>query len=271
MSNFDSIQSYNEIIENKNKRPLEKIIRETFSQFKIEDIMHVFFSLIENKNDLIINDINTFEVLSNIDKNIEFQLKIFLEVLRENYEEQYIIQEFYKYLFNVNIKNDKNVNKNYISLEKNGKMKKKEYFKKIKNNLIIPIKSKFKLSLKDKKNVIGFLYKNKNNIYFYYPIQEQNIFLNENMKKIIEDTKKILFVCIKYLPENENNIINSYIIYDLERMDFSFRKIHSSDMNDYLHSIKIKYEFELKDEIMEIIPDFLKMNINSALIIKEYV
>ena len=91
------------------------------------------------------------------------------------------------------------------------------------------------------------------------------------MKKIIEDPKKFLFICGINLNENENNTNNSYVVYNLETMDFSFSEIYSNNLDEeYLDSIKRKYEFASKDEIKEIISLFSKMNINAALIIKEY-
>ena len=134
----------------KNKKPLEEIINNNLSQFNKEDIINIFFFLKENENNLIKNkNINFPEALSYINKNIKIQLKIFLEVLCENYDEENIINELYKIIFFKNTDNsilqEKYINKenltekdkkaiknnniykkkNYISLKKKQKEKKK--------------------------------------------------------------------------------------------------------------------------------------------------
>ena len=66
------------------------------------------------------------------------------------------------------------------------------------------------------------------------------------MKKIIEDPKNILFVCIMYINEKENksknNKSNLYVVYNLDKSDFYFEEIHSNNLNEYIYSIKRKYQ-----------------------------
>ena len=288
----------------KNKKPLEDIINNNLSQFNKEDIIHIFFFLKENENKLIKNkNINFPEALSYINKYIKIQLKIFLEVLCENYNEENIINELYKIIFfkkidnsilqekcinkeNLTekekkaIKNNNNIykKKNYTSLKKKTKRKRKESIThsiKIKKNWIIPIKSSFsEIPLKEEEisqNIIAYLYKNNSNdIFIYYPIFEQNNFTNDNMNKIIEDKNKILFVC----ELNRNEIIkdkcNSYGIYNLETMDFSLGAKHSKTIEEHKISIKSKLnsQFSKKNELFDIYLKFSKMKIKGALIIK---
>ena len=288
----------------KNKKPLEDIINNNLSQFNKEDIIHIFFFLKENENKLIKNkNINFPEALSYINKYIKIQLKIFLEVLCENYNEENIINELYKIIFfkkidnsilqekcinkeNLTekekkaIKNNNNIykKKNYTSLKKKTKRKRKESIThsiKIKKNWIIPIKSSFsEIPLKEEEisqNIIAYLYKNNSNdIFIYYPIFEQNNFINDNMNKIIEDKNKILFVC----ELNRNEIIkdkcNSYGIYNLETMDFSLGAKHSKTVEEHKISIKSKLNSQIskKNELFDIYSKFSKMKIKGALIIK---
>ena len=287
----------------KNKKPLEEIINNNLSQFNKEDIINIFFFLKENENNLIKNkNINFPEALSYINKNIKIQLKIFLEVLCENYDEENIINELYKIIFFKNSDNsilqEKYINKenltekekkpiknnnickkkNYISLKKKTKRKKKESLThsiKIKKNWIIPIKSSFsEIPLKEEEisqNIIAYLYKNNSNdIFIYYPIFEENIFTNDNMNKIIEDKKKILFVCELNRNEQIKDKCNSYGIYNLETMDFSLGAKHSKTIEEHKISIKSKLnsQFSKKNELFDIYLKFSKMKIKGALIIK---
>ena len=287
----------------KNKKPLEEIINNNLSQFNKEDIINIFFFLKENENNLIKDkNINFPEALSYINKNIKIQLKIFLEVLCENYDEENIINELYKIIFFKNTDNsilqEKYINKenltekekkaiknnnickkkNYISLKKKTKRKKKESIThsiKIKKNWIIPIKSSFsEIPLKEdeiSQNIIAYLYKNNcNDIFMYYPIFEENIFTNDNMNKIIEDKKKILFVCELNRNEQIKDKCNSYGIYNLETMDFSLGAKHSKTVEEHKISIKSKLNSQIskKNELFDIYSKFSKMKIKGALIIK---
>ena len=122
-------------------------------------------------------------------------------------------------------------------------------------------------------NILGYLYKNTfNNIFFYYPILEQNHFiLNDNTKKILEDTNKILFVCELYKNEEETNRCNSFGIFDLYTLEFSLFAMHSKDIKEHPHSIKMKNNKKCmnKDEIMNIISQISKKKIKGALLIKD--
>ena len=122
----------------KNKKPLEEIINNNLSQFNKEDIINIFFFLKENENNLIKNkNINFPEALSYINKNIKIQLKIFLEVLCENYDEENIINELYKIIFFKNSDNsilqEKYINKENLTekekkpIKNNNICKKKNY------------------------------------------------------------------------------------------------------------------------------------------------
>ena len=57
MENIDNRNNILNIENNqkKNKKPLEDIINNYFSMFKMEDIIHIFFFLIEKDNNLIHN------------------------------------------------------------------------------------------------------------------------------------------------------------------------------------------------------------------------
>ena len=260
----------------KNKKPLEDIVNNNLSQFKNEDIIHIFFSL-KNQNTLINNkNIDFPEALKYIKNNTKVQLKIFFEVLSENYENENIINELYKKIFFKNndnsilqqeyinkIKEEKHKRKkeerqinnniykqkNYITFPKMRKRKREESIMnnniKIKNNWIIPLKSSFSgISLNDEKiskNIIGYLYKNKcNHIFIYYPIFEQDIFPNDNINKILEDKNKILFVCELYKNERIEDRCNSYGIYNLETMEFSLGARHSKNIKEHNNSRKIQ-------------------------------
>ena len=295
----------------KNIKPLEDIVKNNLSQFKNEDIIHIFFSL-NNQNIFIDNQNFDFpEALKFIKNNTKVQLKIFLEVLSENYENDNIISELYKKIFIGNNDNSylqqKYINKinkakqrekkkesiindnynqnNYINFPKKKKRKSEKSILdnniKIKNNWIIPLKSSFSgmgISLKEgdiSKNIIGYLYKNKSNhIFIYYPIFEQNIFINDNMNKIIEDKKKILFLCELYINDRIKHRCNSFGIYDMETMNFSMGGRHSKSIEEHENSRKLKLneyynQYKKNSELFDIIAQFSTMKISGALIIKE--
>ena len=305
----DNANSNNNIKEEREIRPLSEIIEKYLSQFKIEEAINIFFSLKENDKKSNKNKkINYEKSLSRIEKNTKFQLQIFVEVLRENYDDQCIIKELYKYLFinaqknslmfeeenndkensqNEEFKKEESDNhikkleeKDYIFILNKGKIKKKKLLEnviQIDNNWIIPSNSSYFDFLLNKnkirKNIIGYLYKdNSNNIFFYNPIIEQNnLIKNENLKKIIENKNKLLFVCELFLNENKNNRCNSYGIYDLNTMDFKLGAPHSKDNDDHPHSLKTKYKDNgiIIDEIMEVIFYLSNMEKNGALIFND--
>lgn len=291
-----------EIKEKGELKPLGNIIQENLTYFKIEEVINIFFSLKEDANKTNKNNKAYFQKsLSRIDKNTIFQLKIFLDVLRKNYGDQCIINELYKYIVNKNSndslikkheeneeiihqkdKDDKYTNnidkKAYIFiLNKENKKKKFLEIDKINNNWIIPSKSKYLDSFLNrneiKKNIVGYVYKNNsNNVFFYYPILESNnLIKDEYLKKFIKNKNQLLFVCELFINESENKRCNSYGIYDFNSMNFSLGAIHSKVINDHPHSLKFKSEDSIsnKDEIMEIIFCFSKMDIKGALIINE--
>ena len=111
---------------------------------------------------------------------------------------------------------------------------------------------------------------NCNDIFMYYPIFEENIFTNDNMNKIIEDKKKILFVCELNRNEQIKDKCNSYGIYNLETMDFSLGAKHSKTVEEHKISIKSKLNSQIskKNELFDIYSKFSKMKIKGALIIK---
>jgi len=305
MENKDNIQIKDNKDLKKNKKPLEDIINNYLSLFDKEDIIHIFFFLKENEDKLIKNkNINFPEALSYIDGNEKIQLKIFLEVLCENYDDENIINELYKKIFLKNTDNSiiqqkymnkenltekktkviKNNNtykkKNYITLTKKTKRKRKRkesitHNIKIKNNWIIPIKSSFSEIPKEEEisqNIVGYLHKNNyNDIFIYYPIFEQNIFIDDNMNKIIEDKNKILFLCEMNRNENIKDKCNSYGIYNLETMDFSLGAMHTKTVEEHKISRKsrLNSQFSKKNELFEIYLKFSKMKIKGALIIKD--
>ena len=311
MENIDNPNNIlnNQINQKKYKKPLEDIINNNFSMFKMEDIIHIFFSIKEQDNNLIHNiETNCSEELCYINKNTLLQLKIFIEVLRENYDDDSIIKELYKYLFYEKAKNQvlqskklykkKNRSKNEITACKgndlNAKNKEIYYplvqqkrkklksigqnFIKIKNYWLIPIKSNYSNNLiKEEyipKDIIGYLYKNEfNQIYIYYPILEENNLLSDSMNNIIKDKNKILFLCELYSIENENDRCNSYGVFDLATNYFSHGAIHSKIFNAHQHSQIFNYNNSLmeKDELTDIISKFYEMKIKEALIIKENV
>jgi hypothetical protein len=289
-------------------KSLGSIIQEYLSYFKTEEVINIFFSLKENENTSIKNKKKFNQnSLSRHDKNTTFQLKIFLEVLRENYGDQCIINELYKCIVNkntqdsskkINKKKDKIrrndeckifINDNLIDsfdkkdyifiLNKENKQKKlpKDFIKidRISNNWIAPTKSKCLFLNKNEieKKIIGYLYKmNSNKIFLYYPIIEQNYFIkDENLKKIKENDNKLFFVCELYINERESNRCNSYGLYDLNSMNFSVGAPHTKSINEHPHSLIPKNEDSIseKDELMEIIFYFSKMDIKGALIINE--
>ena len=291
-------------------KSLGSIIQEYLSYFKAEEVINIFFSLKENENTSIENKKKFNQnPLSRHDKNTTFQLKIFLKVLRENYGDQCIINELYKYIVNKNTQDSskKNDNKNdkihqngeckiftndnllnnfdkkdyMFILNKENKQKKllKDFIKidRISNNWIAPTKSKnlnmFLNKTEITKKIIGYLYKmNSNKIFLYCPIIEQNYLIkDENWKKLKENDNKLFFVCELYNNEKENNRCNSYGIYDLNSMNFSLRGSHTKAINEHPHSLIPKNEDSIseKDELMEIIFYFSKMNIKGALIIND--
>ena len=313
MENKDSSQLNDNQNLKKNIKPLEDIVKNNLSQFKNEDIIHIFFSL-KNQNILIDNKNFDFpEALKYIKNNTKVQLKIFLEVLSENYENDNIISELYKKIFIGNndnsylqqkyinkinkekhsekrkerhINNNNDNQNNYINFPKKIKRKREKSIVhnniKIKNNWIIPLKSSFSgmgISLNEEedisKNIIGYLYKNKSNhIFIYYPIFEQNIFTNDNMNKIIEDKKKILFVCELFINERIKDRCNSYGIYNLETMNFSMGGRHSKSIEEHENSRKVQLndyynQYNKDNELFDIISQFSTMKIRGALIIKE--
>ena len=298
--NNDNIKLNTEINKKTNLKPLEEIIRENLKEFKLENVIQIYFSILEKdkEKDIIKNKkLSCQNTLFSIGKNIEFQLHIFLEILRENYGDKNIINALYKYIFSKDNPNQKN--KNALKMEPkkvfeqqmldnnkrnffiNKKRRKRnessEIILKIKNNRIISTKTRSEIILNENemaKNIIGYLYKNNfNNVFFYYPIFEQSHFLvNDNTKTILEDKNKILFVCEMYKNEQENNRCNSFGIFDLYSMEFSLFSKHSKDIN-HRHSIetKINKKCRNKDEIMKIISQFCSSKIKGALIIKENV
>jgi hypothetical protein len=299
-----------EIKEKIELKSLGSIIQEYLSYFKTEEVINLFFSLKEDENTSI-NNKKKFNQnpLTRADKNTTFQLKIFLEVLRENYGDQCIINELYKYIVNKNKKdsskkigkkNDKNhrndeckkfTNNNLLNsfdkkdyifiLNKENKQKElsKDFIKidRSSNNWIISTKSKCLDMFLNKneitKKIIGYLYKmNSNNIFLYYPMIEQNLFIKDkNLKKIKENDNKLFFVCELYINERESNRCNSYGLYDLNSMNFSVGAPHTKSINEHPHSLIPKNEDSIseKDELMEIIVYFSKMDIKGALIINE--
>ena len=294
-----------EINQKKCKKPLEDIIKNNFSVFKMEDVIHIFFSIQGKENNFIPNiQSNYLEGFCHINKNTLLQLRIFLEVLRENYDDESIIKEFYKYLFYEKKKdkefqskktnkkenlskdeiksseNDELIIKNdeidYPLIKKKRKNKTPEHnFIKIKKNWIIPLKSNYsKMKLKEEdtsKNIVSYLHKgNFNQLYIYYPIEKENILYNDDMNNIIKDKNKILFTCELYAKENENDRCNSYGIFDLATKVFSLGGLHSKDCNVHPLSQKLKKNNNLppKNELMEIILRFSKMKMKGALIVK---
>ena len=287
----------NEIKEKKSLKPsLEDIIKNNLFQFKIEEVIHILFSLKDNKNEFM----NYSQTLSFINKNTEFQLQIFLEVLNEKFGKENIIKEIYKYLFTqkesplIENKNNNHIEKLEKEQEKKFKTTNKKYFInpikknikideisqdkiKIKNKWIISIKSKFLENFlitqnKIENNIIYYLYKNDlNNIFLYIPIFEANNYLNDNFKKIIEDNNKILFICEHYKNRNKNIRCNSYGVYDLYRKDFVLAELHSNFREDHPYRIKTKNKNKYinKEEIMEIFEYFSKIQLKEVLIIKE--
>ncbi len=287
----------NEIKEKKSLKPsLEDIIKNNLFQFKIEEVIHILFSLKDNKNEFM----NYSQTLSFINKNTEFQLQIFLEVLNEKFGKENIIKEIYKYLFTqkesplIENKNNNHIEKLEKEKEKKFKTTNKKYFInpikknikideisqdkiKIKNKWIISIKSKFLENFlitqnKIENNIIYYLYKNDlNNIFLYIPIFEANNYLNDNFKKIIEDNNKILFICEHYKNRNKNIRCNSYGVYDLYRKDFVLAELHSNFREDHPYRIKTKNKNKYinKEEIMEIFEYFSKIQLKEVLIIKE--
>ena len=291
---------------NKNKKTLEDIVNNNLSQFKNEDIIHMLFSL-KNQNTFIDNkNIDFPEALNYIKNNTKVQLKIFLEVLSENYENENIINELYKKIFLKNNDNSllkqKYLNKkskekckekkeegfinnniynlkNYINFPKKIKIKKEEPIvsnnMKIKKNWIIPLKSSFSgISLNEdaiSQNIFVYLYKNKSNrIFIYYPKFEQNISTNNKLNKIIENKKEILFVCELYQNERIKDRCDSYGIYNLETNDFCLGGRHSKSIEDHENSRKWTFnQYNKEKELFDIILQFSKMKTRGALIIKE--
>ena len=285
--------------EEKNLKPLEEIIRENLSEFKLENVIQIYFSILEKdkEKDIIKNKKLSFpNDLYPINNNMKIQLNILIKILRENYGDKNIIKELYKYIFSKDHKSskggndlkkepqkveqtklDNNKKNTFINKKKRRRHEPSGAILKIKSNMIISTKtgvSEIILS-KDEmaKNILGYLYKNTfNNIFFYYPILEQNHFiLNDNTKKILEDTNKILFVCELYKNEEETNRCNSFGIFDLYTLEFSLFAMHSKDIKEHPHSIKMKNNKKCmnKDEIMNIISQISKKKIKGALLIKD--
>ena len=290
-------------------RPLDDIINNNLSNFELADVINIFFEINKNKTEYKeFQELDYPGSLSSIKQNIYVQLKIFFNVLMKKYDEQDIINVLYEYFLkkskeaeNASIKDKnkeitpkenckkikKSVNKKkcvktsylQINTKKTRRKRQKimEYKTKIKNNLIIPIKSEFPLTSlneEDKaQNIIGYLYKNNyNHIFIYYPIFEEKNFINDNMNKILKDKNKILFVCELFNTEEEDNKCNSYGIYDLDKRDFSLGAIHTKSFKEHPHSIKKKIKntpVNQNQEIMEIINNFSKMKTKGALIVKE--
>jgi hypothetical protein len=99
--NNDNIKLNTEINKKKNLKPLEEIIRENLKEFKLENVIQIYFSILEKdkEKDIIKNKkLSCPNTLFPICKNIEFQLHIFLEILRENYGDKNIINALYKYI-----------------------------------------------------------------------------------------------------------------------------------------------------------------------------
>ena len=101
-------------------KSLGSIIQEYLSYFKTEEVINIFFSLKENENTSIKNKKKFNQnSLSRHDKNT-----IFLEVLRENYGDQCIINELYKYIVNKNTQDSsKNINKKKDKIHRNDECK----------------------------------------------------------------------------------------------------------------------------------------------------
>ena len=143
----------NEIKEKKSLEPLENIIKNHLFQFKIEEIIHILFSVKDNKNDFM----NYLQTLSFINKNTEFQLQIFLEVLNEKYGKENIIKEIYKYLFTqkesplMGNENNNHIEKIKKKTEKKFKTTNKKYFiNPNKKNIKIDEISQDKIKIKNK-------------------------------------------------------------------------------------------------------------------------
>ena len=86
--------------EKNSKTPFETIIHKDLSKYHIEDVINMFFAFTE-KIDLNITNpkSNKVEFLSYRNKNEQQSLKILIEVLVDNYGEECIIKELYKYIF----------------------------------------------------------------------------------------------------------------------------------------------------------------------------
>ena len=297
--NTENIKSNTKIKEKKNLKPLEEIIRENLSEFKLENVIQIYFSILEQdkEKDIIKNQNLSFpNNLYSINKNIELQLNIFIKILRENYGDKNIIKELYKYIFSKDPKSKKgrnslkkehlkvkqkklanNKNNSFINKKKRRRYESSDIILKIKNNMIIYTKTGLTETILNKdemaNNILGYLYKNTfNNIFFYYPILEQNHFIvNDNTKKILEDKNKILFVCEMYKNEQEADRCKSFGIFDLSKMEFSLFTMHSKDIKEHPHSIEMKNDkkYKNKDEVMKIISQFSKNKIKGALLIKD--
>ena len=109
----NNIKYNKEIKEKKYLKPLEEIIRENLTKFRLENVIQIYFSILEKdvEKDIIKNKkLSCPNSLFSINKNMEFQLHIFLEILRENYGDKNIIKELYKYIFSKNQNNPKDEN-----------------------------------------------------------------------------------------------------------------------------------------------------------------
>ena len=109
----NNIKYNKEIKEKKYLKPLEEIIRENLTKFRLENVIQIYFSILEKdvEKDIIKNKkLSCQNSLFSINKNMEFQLHIFLEILRENYGDKNIIKELYKYIFSKNQNNPKDEN-----------------------------------------------------------------------------------------------------------------------------------------------------------------
>lgn len=301
MENKNQIDTEENLKKNitKNITPLIKIINKELKQFSIEDVINMIFDLSAKRqkennknidfgdNYLLSTEKQEKEFLSDSDDNTILRLKIFVQILLDKYGEDSLINELYNSLgFEDNEKNENDsekVNKcDFSNLEENIDINKnlenEKTPKKIRSKSSIP-SSKGKdennsikidkitdhiISLKEEssRDIIGHLHKNKlGHIYLFYPSYEYKNTFKIEMKKIVDNKNKILFLC-------EMNDCSAYGVFDILSNNFTLRAKHSLCYTDHKHCQieKKKKNQEKSDNFVLVIKTFAKLKSYDALI-----
>lgn len=281
---FDKKMDTNDLIKGEKRKHLNKEVIEELKKFSKEDIINIFFDL-EANDEVEGNKYNgklkeekekNEYIFSNSNKNNLCKLNAFIQVLREKYMEEEIINFLYNNLINFDLFqkdfDQKKVEENNIFLNKkskninhqenNLKLKKRLKFKIIHKNDII-IDNLLNID-NQRKDILGLMHKNeKEQIYLFRPLDlaENNQIEEKFPKEKLNNSNEILFKC-------EMNNCPAYGICDILNKKFKLCENHLFSYKEHKINRKLQKKIMRIDENIHLMKTtFEKLKSDNALIL----